>query len=130
MVSRKALDVASRVWRIPVMLASIAVVAYGFRTGALTNNWMTFASMIFLCLGLALNLTVLILNGGFMPVRMKRLPQGYQTSHKSMGGQTRAPFLGDWIPVAGGYLSPGDLCLVAAVVVYATEALDRLIRSS
>jgi Family of unknown function (DUF5317) len=120
---RRPLVTMSRFWRIPVILAIGAFAVYQFKTGAWTDSWTSVGAGVFLCLGLALNLVVLILNNGFMPVRMKTIPRDYQTSHKAIDSRTRAWFLGDWIRVAQCYLSPGDLCLVAALALRLAEEL-------
>jgi len=104
-------------WRILVFLGFGAFLLYGFKTGAFTNSWTSFLSLGFLSLGLALNLMVIILNKGFMPVRAETIPRDYQTSHKPMDSQTCAQCLGDWIPFVRGYCSPGDVCLVVALVI-------------
>src|SRR5438445_6335171 len=97
---RRPLVMVSRFWRIPVILAIGAFAVYQFKTGAWTDSWTSVGAGVFLCLGLALNLVVLILNNGFMPVRMKTIPRYYQTSHKAIDTRTRAGFWADWIRVA------------------------------
>src|SRR2546422_576466 len=80
---RRALVIVSRFWRISVILAIGAFAVYQFKTGAWTNHWTSIVAGVFLCVGLALNVVVLMLNNGFMPVRIKAIPRDYQTSHKS-----------------------------------------------
>src|SRR5207249_3545965 len=72
---RRPLVMVSRFWRIPVILAIGALAVYQFKTGAWTDSWTSVGAGVFLCLGLALNLVALILNNGFMPVRMKTIPE-------------------------------------------------------
>ena len=96
---RRALVIVSRFWRIPVFLGIGAFAVHQFKTGAWTNHWTSVVAGVFLCVGLALNVVVLMLNNGFVPVRIKAIPRDYQTSHKSFDSRTRAWFLGDWIRV-------------------------------
>jgi hypothetical protein len=113
-----------RFWRIFVISAiGVLAAVYQFKTGAWTNSWTSVVAGVFLCLGLALNIMVLMLNNGLMPVRMKTSPRNYQHSHTAIDSRTRAWFLGDWIRVARYYLSPGDLCLVAALAIRLAEEL-------
>ena len=116
-----------RVWRILRFLGVAAFLLYAFKMGAFTNSWTTFVSLGFISLGLVLNLTVIVLNRGFMPVWEEAIPRDYKLSHKPLDSQTSVPFLGDWIPIAGGHCSPGDTCLVAALGIVILDWVLRIV---
>ena len=80
--------------------------------------------------GGALNFIVICANGGRMPIDSRGRPgydgylpaPGYE-GYAVMNRRTRLRYLGDWINVGRGLVSPGDVCIVAGVVIVAVSKL-------
>ena len=94
---------------------------YGFMTGTPTTHWMTSIAVMVAFLGGVLNLVAVILNKGKMPVRTDKVPERYKHSHAPEHRKTRVPVLGDWIPIGGGYHSPGDVCIYIGITVLVAD---------
>ena len=87
-------------------------------------SWASFAGYILMCFGGILNLTVVALNRGFMPVRTEEIPEDKKRFYKAMDEQTRVWFfLGDWIRIGGSYFSPGDIGLYLGLIVAIGDVL-------
>jgi hypothetical protein len=69
-------------------------------------------------LGIALNLLVILVNGG-MPaaVAEDEIPEESKPHYRPVSEKTRLAFLSDWIPLGNLMHSPGDVLLLLAVVV-------------
>ena len=121
----------SRLFRILkfVGFGAFVIYVYVFKNGTLTNSLAILFAVAFLSMGFVFNLTALVLNRGFMPVRGKIVPENYQSTYKLVDNQTRAWFLGDWIPTRWGYCSPGDICLAVSFVFMVIEGWALLFRS-
>jgi hypothetical protein len=76
-----------------------------------------------MCLGFLLNLFVVVLNGGRMPVSMHDIPEKLRSRYEVMHPGTRAWFLGDWIRIGRCYISPGDIALFLSLIVVIARAL-------
>ena len=81
------------------------------------------AGLVLVAAGGALNLLVIVANGGRMPADVRGRPSydGYIPSpdypgYVPMTGRTRLRFLGDWIGVGRRLFSPGDLCIFAGAL--------------
>ena len=93
-------------------------------------SWASFAGYILMSFGGILNLIVVALNRGFMPVRTEEIPEDRKRFYQAMDEQTRVWFLGDWIRIGGWYFSPGDIGLYLGLIVVIGDllmgvALDR-----
>lgn len=67
-------------------------------------------------IGLALNLVVILANGG-MPARIAvdEISDADRPHYHPIGPTTRLAWLSDWIPVGSLLISPGDVALLVAV---------------
>jgi hypothetical protein len=100
-------------WRV---LAGFGIGLF-FVPGFLTaGGWISRVGISFLCLGFLLNLVVMLLNGGRMPVGIDEVPQHLKATHQAMGSETRAGFLADWVGIGRWYFSPGDIIMVLGLV--------------
>ena len=88
-----------------------------------TVSWASFAGYILMSLGGILNLIVVALNRGFMPVRTEEIPEERKRFYHAMDEQTRVWFLGDWIHIGGWYFSPGDIGLYLGLIVVIGDLL-------
>ena len=86
-------------------------------------SWASFAGYILMSFGGILNLIVVGLNRGFMPVRIEEIPEDKKRFYQAMDEQTRVWFLGDWIRVGGWYFSPGDIGLYLGLIVVIGDLL-------
>lgn len=79
--------------------------------------WDELAFFLLIVLGMALNFIVILLNGG-MPAsaNLDDLPDEQRNRYRPMDETTRLSRLGDWIPVGGMLISPGDILLVLGAV--------------
>lgn len=81
--------------------------------------------LLILTVGAALNLTVVVANGGRMPVAARAASiHGNVGQYTVMTGSTHLNWLGDWIglPAHLGVYSPGDVIVAAGVLVVAALA--------
>jgi hypothetical protein len=112
---RKAVTGLLRHFR-PLHLLLIGVVVVANFAGAFnSDNWPAPVIAGLITLGLVLNSSVILLNGGLMPARVVEVPIDSQNRYRPMDNQTRAWLLGDWIPFGKRLMSPGDVCLIAAM---------------
>ena len=86
-------------------------------------SWASFAGYILMSFGGILNLIVVALNRGFMPVRTEEIPEERKRFYHAMDEQTRVWFLGDWIHIGGWYFSPGDIGLYLGLIVVIGDLL-------
>ncbi|HKI70749.1 MAG TPA: DUF5317 family protein [Verrucomicrobiae bacterium] len=86
-------------------------------------SWASFAGYILMSFGGILNLIVVALNRGFMPVRIAEIPEAKKRFYKAMDEQTCVWFLGDWIRIGGWYFSPGDIGLYLGLIVAIGDVL-------
>lgn len=80
------------------------------------QQWMRVSGYLVLALGVGMNLLVIALNGGRMPVRCKEEvvdDPGYEQMHS----KTRLRFLGDWIDCYYIWASPGDFLLLLSLII-------------
>lgn len=77
-------------------------------------------------LGIALNLLVILLNGG-MPaaVAEDEIPEESKPHYRPVSEKTRLALLSDWIPLGTLMISPGDVVLLLAVVVMLVRSTVR-----
>ena len=86
-----------------------------------------------IAVGVALNLVVVALNGGQMPVfpeallalgkeaSLNRIASGGDPKHSAVTEATRLPWLGAWLPVPGpmsAAASPGDVVMAIGVMLF------------
>src|SRR5690348_12299193 len=86
-------------------------------------SWVSFAGYTFMSLGGILNVIVVALNRGFMPVRTEEIPEDRKRFYEAMDKQTRVWFLGDWIRIGGWYFSPGDIGLYFGLIAIISDLL-------
>lgn len=81
------------------------------------QEWDQLAFFLLIVLGIALNVIVILLNGG-MPVsaNLDEFPEEQRKRFSAMDETTRLAWLGDWIPVGRLLISPGDIFLVVGAV--------------
>jgi len=121
----------------------VYVAALGLALVGALRNWRLGAAARVATLGLALNLTVIAANGGYMPVNAAAMStaQGATTTHDIAaarryanvhlaGGSTRLVFLSDIIPLQipqgpGNVYSVGDVLLAAGVAALTYKAMRR-----
>ena len=106
----------------PAMLVATAIACRALYQSA-DQGWFSRAYMCVSFAGLLMNVAVVALNGG-MPARLhadEEIPDEVRPNYKPMDARTRCPFLGDWIPLGGWRISPGDVLLGLAVVAAVGE---------
>ena len=101
----------------PSLIVGVVVVTVlGFVGGTEPGMWPWLIIASLSGLGLSLNVSVILLNDGFMPVRTSEIPVEYEGRYRPMDDRTRARYLGDWIPLGRPLASPGDVCLLGAII--------------
>jgi Family of unknown function (DUF5317) len=77
-------------------------------------------------LGMALNLLVILANGG-MPaaVAEDEIPEESKPHYRPVSEKTKLALLSDWIPLGNLMISPGDVLLLLAVVVMLLRSTAR-----
>lgn len=88
----------------------------------LRKTWLLLAPLISILVGITLNVLVMAVNGGQMPVQfpggcanMQSL--GEDLIHTCMTHTTHLKFLCDWIVLDGGVASPGDMFIFLYEVI-------------
>ena len=100
------------------MLAVAVVLVVLLTYGAGDSDWVRLTTFALLLTGVSANIVVIAANGGRMPVSLDSsysIPAESEGTHRIADAKTRLAFLGDWIDVRGWLLSPGDVCLYAAI---------------
>jgi len=98
----------------------LAVWLYGVRCFMTVNDitvWFFRAGFALLFLGGLANVVVVMLNRGFMPVRLDVIDGEKALRYQPVHGATRLACLGDCIRLGAYYASPGDLLLYVGVAL-------------
>lgn len=78
--------------------------------------------------GVALNLFVILANGGRMPAETDSIPAAQNDEYQAMDSRTRFAYLGDWIKAWDWLISPGDICLyIGLTAVLADRWIGRFL---
>lgn len=91
----------------------------------------THGATVVLCGGF-LNLLVIAANGGYMPVAGWEgfvTGGGSSPNHTTMIG-AQLPWLGDWIQVGAGWMSPGDALVFSGIGTVVVEMVRKIRRRS
>ena len=100
----------------PAMLV-LAFMTWRALRQAASDGWFEYACLSASCLGAALNILVVALNGG-MPARatLDEIPDEARPMYHAIDKQSRCSWLADWIPIGTWLISPGDVLLAIGVV--------------
>jgi Family of unknown function (DUF5317) len=97
-------------------MVAIAVVVVALIRSGPSGGQVVMTGLVLALMGITLNLVVICANGGRMPFRARGRWQA-QTGYVAMNRRTRLRFLGDWIDAGRWFISPGDVCIFAGLVL-------------
>jgi len=101
-------------WQTSKALSALAIGSWMGRHvmgGGGVQGWISRGACALMFLGGLANVVVVILNRGFMPVRVDQVHGRERFSYEPIHSGTRLWFLGDCIRLGTSYASPGDLLL-------------------
>ena len=80
-------------------------------------DWLVWSGLLVAAVGILLNLLVIAVNGGQMPAAVEPSSLENGDPYQAITEKTRLRFLADWIDIGPWLISPGDLLLVASVLI-------------